>query len=342
MTGLGARGRWGLWVVALACAGAAEAVRYAEPPSRELAAAPGSSLIVVRVVSIGDPVVEFRRVESLRGDRTPRQLMLPVDPETRASLAEGQQYLIGVADQRTIKLPGGRRINEVPHFLFRASTVGEVLCRDQPPCRTLLLRGDDADETPAALLASLLDTLRSADPGASRLAAAELATRRALHPLITRVEAKRLYALATDAARDPRARTLVLELGEALGVARTGPWVYDAAREILADTPVAFDSAAIYMPALVAQSLQTLMRAPRAEHDAALASRWVESAHAGVVEIALEARIAISPGDSLAFVEQRLARGSLDESVRTVLEQHRRRLEVMDTGSGGAVETPGF
>ena len=325
---------------AFAGANDAHAVRFAEPPSQELAAAPGSSLVSVRVVSIGDPVVEFRRVEKLRGERTPRKLALPVDPETRASLAVGERYLVGVADQVLVKLPGGKRHNDVPWFLFHATTVGEVICRDEAPCRTLLTRSAESAESEAASLASLLGALESRDAATSRLAAAEIATRRALHPLIDRAEGKRLYVFATDAARDPRARTLLLELGEAIGPARTGPWVVDAAREILAAAPLSFESASMYAPALVAQALQVLARAPRAAGDAELASRWVDCAHAGVVELALETRVRIRPSDSLAFVEARLAAGTPNAEVRTVLEQHRRRLEVMDTGSGNVVDGP--
>ena len=123
--------------------------------------------------------------------RTPRRLSLPVDPETRASLVVGERYLIGVADQRFVKLPGGKQRNDVPWFLYHATTVGEVICKDEAPCRILLTRATPPVEDEGALLSSLLGALESRDPGTSRLAAAELATRRALHPLIDRAEAKR-------------------------------------------------------------------------------------------------------------------------------------------------------
>jgi len=304
-----------------------------EPPV-ELLYAPGNLLVAGKVIEVderGGRLV-FERKDVLGKGRPPEQVDVRASTAALARVKSGQRYIFGYSLARADARDPLRTVAD-PRGAALLSSIGldPALFDDTPLARSILKAGrSEHGRESRRFFDLLLQGLESRDASLQYLAAGEIA----LEPEIgERFEDERARALVEKVARDqhtpPHVRASLLQ-SAASRPGELGDWWRSVAMDVVTTTPSGgYSRESSESAELILLALEELdQHAVPVAADAL--SRWVRSPSPPVVERAcLMLRKLSAPAERDA-IRDALAEPDLPDQTRKFLNDHLRRLDVMD------------
>jgi len=326
-----------------ACAGSASAERV-EPPL-ELLYAPGNVLVAGPLVEINPAGrLVFKRKDVLGGKPKPPELIdVRVPADILADVRIGERYVFGYTNLRPDpRRPTSLVVNPDGAALIASIGLEPALFRDTPEARAILAAGrSEHGRESRHLFDLLLKALAGKDRALQVLAAGEFAQEPEFGERLREDGGQAAIEKAVrDAATSPGVRTTLL-VAAATRPADFGEWWADAARRIVADTPVdGYAFAAGDLDGLVLAALELLDKQGTDNSPEAL-KRWVWSSNPLLAEKSNLMLWRHSPALARSAIQQALADPKLPEKTRKFLNDHLRRLDRLDAGSTARKEGTG-
>lgn len=323
-----------LFVATVAAAGDAHAGRV-EPPL-ELLHAPGNMLVAGPLVEINPTGrLVFRRTEVLAGNTRPPDLVdVRVPTATLGQVKVGERYIFGYtllrADPRN---PSRAVLNPDGAIILTSIGLDPALFRDTSDARAILKAGSsEKDRESRGLFARLLKALAGPDRALRRLAAGELAQDLELGERLREGGGQHVVEkVVRDPAAAPDVRTTLLVAAHDRP-ADFGGWWTDVAIGIVTTTPVdGYAATAADPEGLVLAALELLDGRVKVPPEAL--RRWVWSPSPPIAERASVMLRRESPALERSTVQQALADPKLPEITRRFLNDHLRRLDLLNARS---------
>ncbi|HEU4665287.1 MAG TPA: hypothetical protein VFS55_14760 [Dokdonella sp.] len=304
-----------------------------EPPV-ELLYAPGNLLVVGKLLAVderGGRLV-FERKDVLGKGQAPEQVEVRASTTALARVKPGASYLFGYSLARADARDPLRTVAD-PRGATLLTSIGldPALFDDTPLARAILKAGrSEHGRESRRFFDLLMQGLASSDAALQYLAAGEIA----LEPEIgERLRDERARARVEKVARDPQAPPQVrasLLQSAALRPGDLGDWWRPAALDVVTTTPPGGYSG--HSPAsteLILLALEELdQHAVPVPSDAL--SRWVRSPSPPVAERACLMLRKVSASSERDAIRDALAEPGLPDQTRKFLNDHLRRLDVMD------------
>jgi hypothetical protein len=320
-----------LLAAAALCALPAHA-EHVEAPM-ELLYAPGNLLVAGTVADINPSGrLVFQRKDVLGGKGPlPEQIDVRVPASVLASARIGERYIFGYSlasadardPTRTVVDPNGAA-------LITSIGLDPALFRDTPATREILKAGrSEHGRESRRFFELLMKALASDDHSLQNLAAGEIA----LEPEIGERLRESGHAVVEQVARNTKTSPLVrasLLQSASERPAELGDWWQDASMDVVATTPVdgyaddASDPAGLVLLALEVLDKHAVKVSPDA------LARWVRSPRPPLVERACLMLRREAPALERSTIQGALADSRLPEQTRRFLNDHLRRLDLLD------------
>ncbi len=305
-----------------------------EPPL-EMLYLPGNQLVAGPLVEINpDGRLVFERKDVLGGKGQPDRIELRAPVSTLATLKLGERYVFGYSTSRRDPRSPTRIIaNPDGPVLLISLGLEPALFRDTPEVRAILKAGrSERGRESKRLFDLLMQALASADPQLQNLAAGEIAQ----EPEIGERLRKNGHAVVEKTARDPRTlpgvrASLLLSASER--PLDLGDWWQAAALDVVTSTPLdgyhdeASDPSGLVLLALEVLDKHAIKVPPEA------LTRWVWSANSSLVEHACLMLRRDFPAMERSAIREALADPKLPVQTRQFLNDHLRRLDLLDARS---------
>ncbi len=301
-----------------------------EPPSEFLFKS-HHVIVAAEVVGISEQGVLTLRVrETLHGRVPGVEVAARTSPAWLGDFKPGQRVLAAYTEyRRSATRPKTLEPRRDGAALLVSAGLEPALFHDSPGARALLRKPDETALSNDARLRAALAALESGDRQQQNFQASELALREGLHGLIRARERQAIAAAVDSKNVHPSARATLLAAAAANPEAFGDEWPEDAARRVIAGTPVAeADEALSPLPNLVRVAFDVLDR-QQARIGLAHAQQWIVSTHSGLAESALLAIRRSAPEREREATVQALANSSLAAANREFLRDHLRRLDIM-------------
>lgn len=316
-----------------------------EPPF-ELLYAPGNFLVggVVSDVNPSGRVV-FKRGDVLGGKgKLPELIDVRVPAAVAQRVKRGERYIFGFSLARMDPRNPTHVIAD-PHGAVLISSIGldPALFADVPATRELLKAGrSEHGRESRRFFDQLMTVLAGRDLALQTLAAGEIALDPEMAERLHDDHASTIERVASSAATDPAVRASLLQTA-AERPQDLGDWWQRVALDVVTSTPVGgYSDPSKDSSTLVLMAMEVLdKKAVRIPTDALV--RWVRSPSTPLVERACLTLRRDSPELERTTVRAALESHSLPDQTRRFLNDHLRRLDVLDArlkarggGAGGS------
>jgi hypothetical protein len=321
-----------LLVGATLIAPSAQAAEGMEPPL-ELMYAKQNMLVAGKLLEIkpsGRLVFSFG--ELLSGQSPPpEQIDVSVPGQTLQQVKIGRPYVFAYSlYKQDPERPEQLRVNPRGAVMLFALGIEPALFDDSRQLRSILKASQGKGESAERRLwKDLMKALTSKSPALRNLAANQIAMDPELRELAGKRDQKAFKRLVLDQNTLPSARIALL-VGSQRNPDELGDWWPDAARQILATTPVGGYASGTGDPGALVLSAFSMLEATGQELPTELVSRWVESDTPLASERALLALRRSNPSSERAAIRDALANQKLPEQTRKFLNDHLRRLNLLD------------
>jgi hypothetical protein len=303
-----------------------------EPPL-ELMFAKQNMLVAGKLLAI-DPSgrMVFSFEELLSGQSPPpRQIDVIVPRQALEQAKIGKSYVFAYSLYKQIpERPEQLRPNPRGAVMLFALGIEPALFDDSRQLRSLLnasqAKGESAERR---LWKDLMKALIGKNQTLQNLAANQIAMDPELRELAGKRERKAFKRVVLDQNALPSARMALL-VGSHRNPEEFGDWWPDAARQILETTPVGGYASGTGDPGALVLSAFSLLEGTGVELPKATVSRWVESEIALASERALLALRRSDPASEREAIRDALANQELPEQTRRFLDDHLRRLNLLD------------
>jgi hypothetical protein len=227
--------------------------------------------------------------------------------------------------------PGQWRANSSGAEILVSLGIEPALFEDTRQLRAILKASQNkAESGERRLWQDLLKALKGKNPALQNLAANQIAMDPELRELAGKRDQKAFQHLVLDQGALPSARTALL-VGAQKNPEELGDWWQEAARYVLETTPVGGYASGTGDPGALVLSAFSMLEAAGQELPTKLVSRWVESTIPLASERALLALRRSDPSSERAAIRNALANQQLPEQTRKFLNDHLRRLDLLET-----------
>jgi hypothetical protein len=322
-----------LLVGAMLIVPAARAAEGMEPPLELMYAKP-NTLVAGRLLKInpsGRLVFSFG--ELLSGQSPPAgniDVSVPNDVLGQVKAGKGYIFAFSLYKQDPTR-PGQWRANSSGAEILVSLGIEPALFEDTRQLRAILKASQNkAESGERRLWLHLLKALKGKNPALQNLAANQIAMDPELRELAGKRDQKAFQHLVLDQGALPSARTALL-VGAQNNPEELGDWWQEAARYVLETTPVGGYASGTGDPGALVLSAFSMLEAAGQELPTKLVSRWVESTIPLASERALLALRRSDPSSERAAIRNALANQQLPEQTRKFLNDHLRRLDLLET-----------
>jgi hypothetical protein len=321
-----------LLVGAILVVPAAQAAEGMEPPL-ELMYAKQNMLVAGKLLSMepsGRLIFSFG--ELLSGQAAPPDRIDVSSPtQVLEQVKVGNSYVFAYSIyKQDPERPEQLRANPRGAVMLFALGLEPALFDDGRQLRSLLKASQEKSESgERRLWKDLMKALTGKNRSLQNLAANQIAMDPELRELAGKSDRKTFRQVVLDRNAVPSARAALL-VGSQRYPRELGDWWPDAARRILETTPVGGYASGAGDPGALVLSAFSMLEATGVELPSALVSRWVESEIPLAAERALLALRRSNPPSERAAIRDALANQELPEPTRKFLNDHLRRLDLLD------------
>ncbi|MEO7935890.1 MAG: hypothetical protein ABIR27_06505 [Dokdonella sp.] len=324
---------------------AAIAAEGAEPPL-EVLFAKQNMLVAGKLLEINPSGrLVFAMGERLSGQTTPpRRIDLRVPKQALAQAKIGTRYVFGytlyTADMVKREM---LRLNPAGPVMLMALGIEPAMFEDSRQLRSILRAGNEeegaANEASRSdrersheqrrLWQRLMKALSGKDRALQNLAASQIVMDPEFRNLADKKDQEAFRKLALDSQAWPSARRTLL-VGAWRQPDVIGDWGHDAAQQILETTPIGGYASMAQDPSELVLAAFNLLAATDSAMTPELVSRWIESETPLLAEKALLTIRQFEPTREHAAIRIALAKPDLPAQTRKFLDDHLRRLNLLD------------
>ena len=305
-----------------------------EPPV-ELLYAPGNFLVAGKVLEVDEQAgrIVFERKDVLGKGRPPEQIDVRASASAIARVKPGGRYIFGYSLARADARDPLRTVAD-PRGAILLTSIGldPALFDDTPLARSILKAGrSEHGRESRRFFDLLMQGLAGGDASLQNLAAGEIALEREIGERLKDSSARALVEkVARDEHTPPNVRASLLK-SAAERPGDLGDWWRAAALDVVTTTPPGgYSGHSSALAELILLALEELDQHAVAVPSDAL-SHWVRSPSPPVAERACLILRKHSASDERDAIRAALAEPELADRTRTFLNDHLRRLDIMDS-----------